>query len=149
MPKRTASFPQYCRHKASGQAVVTLCGTDIYLGPWGTKSSRLEYDRVVGEWVQNGRRLGRGNSCDLAVVEVANAFRKHADAYYVKNGQRTREAEIITEVIVRFVQPLYGRTPAVDFGPCDLKAIRQQMIEAGHTRGVINKNVDRIRRMFR
>jgi integrase len=149
VPKLNASLPKYCRHKASGQAVVTLCGTDIYLGPWGTKASRLEYDRVIGEWIQNGRRLGRGNNCDLAVVEVANAFRKHADAYYVKNGQRTREAEIITEVIVRFVQPLYGHTPAIDFGPCALKAIRQQMIEAGHTRGVINKNVDRIRRMFR
>jgi len=142
-------IPKYRRHKASGQAIVTLNGKDFYLGPHGSKVSRLEYDRVVGEWVQNGRQLGRGNACDLAVVEIINAYRKFSDIYYVKNGQRTREAEIITHTLKRFVQPLYGRTPAVDFGPCALKTVREKMLEAGHSRGVINKNVDRIRRMFR
>ena len=142
-------IPKYRRHKASGQAVVTLNGDDFYLGPHGSKVSRLEYDRVVGEWIQNGRRPVRGSTCDLAVVEIINAYRKFADAYYVKNGQRTREAEIITHTLKRFVQPLYGRTLAIDFGPCALKNVREKMIEAGHSRGVINKNVDRIRRMFR
>lgn len=69
--------------------------------------------------------------------------------HYVKGGQRTREAEIIQDVMVRFVLPLYGRTLAIDFGPCALKVVRQKMIEAGHSRGVINKNIDRVRRMFR
>ena len=142
-------IPKYRRHKASGQAVVTLNGDDFYLGPHGSKVSRLEYDRVVGEWIQNGRRSRRGNACDLAVVEVINAYRKFADVYYVKNGQRTREAEIITHTLKRFVQPLYGRVAAIEFGPCALKNVREKMIEAGHSRGVINKNVDRIRRMFR
>ena len=142
-------IPKYRRHKASGQAVVTLNGEDFYLGPHSSKVSRLEYDRIVGEWIQNGRRPVRGSTCDLAVVEIINAYRKFADAYYVKNGQRTREAEIITHTLTYFIQPLYGRTLAVDFGPCALKNVREKMIEAGHSRGVINKNVDRIRRMFR
>lgn len=149
MPKLTSSLPKYRLHKASGQAVVTLSGTDIYLGPWRSQISRLEYDRIVSEWVQNGRRLSRGGTCDLALVEVINAYRRFADAYYVKNGQRTREAELITHTLKCFVQPLYGRTLTVDFGPCALKNVREKMIEAGHSRGVINKNVDRIRRMFR
>ena len=72
MPRLTLSLPKYRRHK-SGQAVVTLSGTDFYLGPWNSKVSRLEYDRIVGEWIQNGRQLPQGNGCDLAVVEVANA----------------------------------------------------------------------------
>jgi integrase len=142
-------IPKYRRHKASGQAVVTLNGDDFYLGPHGSKVSHLEYDRVVGEWIQNGRRPSRGNASDLAVVEIINAYRKFADGYYVKNGQRTREAEIITHTLKRFVQPLYGRVLAVDFGPCALKNVREKMLEAGHSRSVINKNVDRIRRMFR
>ena len=141
--------PKYRKHKASGQAVVTLNGQDCYLGPWGSTASRIEYDRLVGEWIQNGRRLLGGNTCDLAVVEIINAYRKYADTYYVKHGQRTREAELISHVMVQFIQPLYGRTLAIDFGPCALKTVRQKMIEAGHSRGVINKNVDRIRRMFR
>lgn len=143
------SAPKYRKHKASGQAVVSFNGHDCYLGPWGSKASRLEYDRLITEWLQNGRSEPCRSPSDLTVVEVANAYRKHADAYYVKNGQRTREAEIITEVIVGFIQPPYGRNLAVEFGPTALKAVRQKMIEAGHSRGVINKNVDRIRRMFR
>lgn len=149
MPKLTSSLPKYRLHKASGQAVVTLGGADVYLGPWRSRSSRLEYDRLVTEWLQNGRRLPGSASSDFAVVEIISAYCKHADEYYVKNGQRTREAEIIRHVMVRFVQPLYGRSLAVDFGPCALKTVRDKMVEAGHSRGVINKNVDRIRRMFR
>ena len=33
MPKLNSSLPKYRLHRASGQAVVTLYGKDIYLGP--------------------------------------------------------------------------------------------------------------------
>jgi len=46
--------PKYRRHKPSGQAVVTLSGRDFYLGKWGTKTSRAEYQRLVGEWLAGG-----------------------------------------------------------------------------------------------
>jgi hypothetical protein len=52
MPRLTRSVPSYRKHRASGQAIVTLCGRDFYLGPHGTKVSRDEYDRLVGEWLQ-------------------------------------------------------------------------------------------------
>ena len=48
--------PAYRKHRRSGQAIVTLSGQDHYLGPHGTKASKSEYDRVVGEWLANGRR---------------------------------------------------------------------------------------------
>ncbi len=48
--------PAYQRHKHSGQAFVKLNGEFIYFGPHGTKVSRAEYDRVVGEWLASGRR---------------------------------------------------------------------------------------------
>jgi hypothetical protein len=51
MPRLTASNPKYQKHRASGQAVVTLDGRDFYLGPHGTQASRDEYDRLVGEWL--------------------------------------------------------------------------------------------------
>jgi hypothetical protein len=35
---------KYRKHRASGQAVVTLNGRDFYLGPHNTKASKLEYD---------------------------------------------------------------------------------------------------------
>jgi hypothetical protein len=34
MPKLISSLPKYRLHKASGQVLVTLSGTDIHLGPW-------------------------------------------------------------------------------------------------------------------
>ena len=57
MPRLTNSVPKYRKHRASRQAVVTLDGRDFYLGPHGTKASKREYDRVVGEWQANGRTL--------------------------------------------------------------------------------------------
>jgi hypothetical protein len=56
MPRLIHQNPKYRKHKASNLAVVTLGGTDIYLGPYGTKASRDEYDRVVGKWLAAGRR---------------------------------------------------------------------------------------------
>ena len=34
--------PKYHKHKASGQASVTIDGKDFYLGPHGTKASRID-----------------------------------------------------------------------------------------------------------
>jgi hypothetical protein len=43
MPRLISRNPAYRRHRASGQAIVTLNGQDIYLGPYGRKGSRNEY----------------------------------------------------------------------------------------------------------
>ena len=55
MPRLTDAVPKYRKHKRSGQAVVTICGIDHYLGPHGTKASKLEYDRLITEWFAAGR----------------------------------------------------------------------------------------------
>jgi hypothetical protein len=51
MPRLTAATPKYRQHRASGQAIVTIAGKDHCLGPWKTKASKIEYDRLVGEWL--------------------------------------------------------------------------------------------------
>ena len=60
MPNSNDRIPKYRKHRASGQAVVTLNGRDCYLGPHGTKASQIEYDRLhrrmVGRWPPTGRR---------------------------------------------------------------------------------------------
>lgn len=48
MPKLNIQLPKYRKHRASGQAEVNLSGKDFYLGPYGTKASRLAYDRLIG-----------------------------------------------------------------------------------------------------
>ena len=56
MPKLIKAVPKYRKHRASGQAVVTIGGRDHGLGPYGTKASRTEYDRVITEWPANDRQ---------------------------------------------------------------------------------------------
>ena len=65
MPKMSASAPNYRRHRASGQAVVTVAGRDVYLGTHGTTTSRMEYDRVVSEWIAAGRPKHGGATTDI------------------------------------------------------------------------------------
>ena len=54
---RRRKLPKYRRHKPSGQAVVTLSGKDFYLGSYDSAVSRVEYDRLVAEWLVSGRTL--------------------------------------------------------------------------------------------
>jgi hypothetical protein len=68
--------PSYRLHKPSGQAVVTLKGRDFYLGRHGSPESRAEYDRLVGEWLANGRRLpGSGLPVAMALRFFSVRFR--------------------------------------------------------------------------
>ena len=59
MPARSLRTPSYRLHKPTGQAVVTLDGRDFYLGKHGTPASRAEYDRLIAEWLANGRAAPR------------------------------------------------------------------------------------------
>jgi len=149
MPKLSdTTLPKYRKHRASGQAVVTLMGRDIYLGPHGTKTSRAEYDRLVGEWLAAGRPATPPRQPDLTVVELAAAYKKFAQGYYRKNGTSTGTAETI-ELTLKVLCKFYGRTNVCEFGPLALQAMQQHFLKMGQSRRYINDNIDRIRRMFR
>lgn len=151
MPKLSrSSVPSYCRHRASGQAIVKLDGKAFYLGPYGSKVSRREYDRLVGEWVANGRRLPSNNGhTDHTVNELCSAYWTHAESHYRKpDGSHTSELGNL-KYPIRNLKQLYGHTVAKQFGPLSLKAVRQAMIDAKHCRSRINRDVDRIKRVFK
>src|SRR6185503_9477088 len=77
-------IPKYRLHKASGQAVVTLDGRDFYLGEHKASASRQRYERLVGEWLANGRRLPVQQTDDdpLTVDELLAAFWRHGEIHY-------------------------------------------------------------------
>jgi site-specific recombinase XerD len=50
---------------------------------------------------------------------------------------------------IRRLRALYGQTPAAEFGPKKLAAVRQKMVEDGLSRGVVNRSIDRVRRVFK
>src|SRR5262245_28201269 len=127
MPKLLIAVPKYRKHRASGQAVVSLGGRTIYLGPHGTKTSHDEVDRVVGEWLQRGRTPPR-ELTEIVVAEVAAAYKQFAKTYYVKGGKITREYGCIDDA-VKILTRLYGRRPTSEFGPITLQSVRQFMID--------------------
>jgi integrase len=154
MSRRT-TVPSYRLHKQSGQAVVTLPDglggrRDVLLGLHGTPESRAEYARVIAEWEANGRRLPRpaGAVADLSVNELILAYWRFAEMYYVKNGEPTSQQERVRRSL-RPLKSLYGHTPARDFGPLALKAVRGWMVEAGWTRGHVNSCVGCVKRAFK
>jgi len=145
MPRLIHSLPKYRRHRKSGQAVVTLNGRDHYLGVYGTKASRIEYDRLIGEWLAAGRSpLGiTGN--DITIVELCARYLKSAVAYYRGNPKVMPGIKRT----IHYLREHYGRTPAVEFGPLALKAIRQRMVAEGLSRVYINDHAGRIKRIFK
>ena len=152
MPRLTTSVPKYRKHKASGQAVVTLDGKDFYLGPHGTHTSKREYDRLVGEWQANGRRLraesDASDALGISMAELLNQYRKYAEGYYVKNGKLTATIYGIRAVL-KLIRQSYRDAQAADFGPLALKALQRQMIQEGKSRRYINDHTERIKRIFR
>jgi hypothetical protein len=164
MPRLTKSLPTYRKHKVSGQAVVTIGGKDIYLGAHGTKASKIEYDRIIADYLAAGRRLPVA-SHDPTVSEIVLAFWKHAKDYYRKpvlnpDGSQKIDAtgkpvtEPTTEVrnlkrVLRPLRRLYGDTLAHEFGPLALKAFRQHMIQLGWCRRSVNSNIARVKMVFK
>ena len=155
--------PPYCLHKSSGHAYVHIGGQDCFLGKHNSPESLEKYSRLVAE-LASGAVINHGRIATLedgvTVAEIAAAFLKHARKYYVKNGKETDEVDCIKSAL-RPLLELYPHTPANDFGPIALKAVRQKMvgpqtrtirkktITVQWTRRYINMSIGRIRRMFK
>jgi integrase len=146
MPK-FSSVPNASHHKASGQAVVRLSGKDHYLGAWHSAAARGNYERLVSEWLARGR-LPLEPTEGLTVNELILAYDDHCLEYYRKDGRPTTELDS-TRSAMRPLTELYGRTPSSEFGPLALKGVRDRMVKNGWCRNVVNKQVGRVKRLFR
>ncbi len=147
---RKPGIPVY-RNKDS-RAVVTLPDqlgnrTLHYLGVHGSPESKNEYARHIAEWQTRLQRLLVYH--DLTVNELIILFWKHVEQHYRHpDGTPTGEADNFRYAL-KPVRRLYGYSLANNFGPLALKAVRQVMLDADLCRSVINRQVVRIRMMFR
>jgi integrase len=146
--------PNLRQHKPSAQGVVTLNGKDHYLGKWPTGQRKppaevqIAYDRLIAEWLQSGRQLPSSTS-SLSLYELILAYYRHAESYYRHpDGRPTTEVRNIRQAL-RWPSKLYGNTNAATFDSLALEAMRGQMATAGLCRNRINKDVARIKRMFK
>jgi integrase len=144
--------PSYRFHKARNFAVVTIDGRNHYLGPYGSPESHEKYARLIAGWRAAGRHRPPDRPATAAdpgpsINELVLAYFRHVQTYYVKDGRPTSEQDNIRQAL-RFLRQLFGTSPATDFGPMALKQVRQAMIDAGRSRKLINKDVNRIRQLF-
>jgi integrase len=145
-PKKPIPTPR-C-HK--GRAVVDVYDGDIRrtvtLGAWGSPEAEREYARILAEG-QSTPVSSVGAS--PTVSEVLLAFLRWADGYYrTPDGKPTHEI-VELRLSVRPVRELYGHTLAREFGPKAMAAVRQKMIDASLCRTLINRRIDRVKRVFK
>ncbi|QEG35163.1 tyrosine-type recombinase/integrase [Bythopirellula goksoeyrii] len=141
------TIPKYRKHRASGQAVCTISGRDYYLGPHSTKASKLEYDRLIAEWLATGRSATYGNpAASITIIELIADYLKFAKQYY---GDTTRGTYQNMKRGMTPLKELYGRTEAAEFGVLQFKAIRQKLIDENLSRPYINERMRQIVAVFR
>lgn len=172
MARPKQAIPSYQHHRATGHARTCINGHDYYLGPYGSDQSRIAYGELIARHASGlplvdvtAKRKSGGASDDPgpSASEICLAFWNHAQIHYVKNGKQTSEVHCFRSCLL-LLREMYGLTPAKDFGPLALKAVRAAMVSgdpnakdsAGKpkprkpwARRNINVMVGRIRRVFK
>ena len=102
----------------------------------------------MAEWLAAGRQLP-ADPDTITIKELIARFWIHAEQYYrtVTDG-RVKELEQF-RLALRPLKELYADTRATDFGPRALKALRQRMVAKGWSRPYVNKQINRIRHMYK
>jgi integrase len=148
-PKNTV--PTYRLHSPSQTARCWVAGRWLTLGKYNSPESRAENARILAELAVTPipAAVGTTRTPDVTVNELLVGFWRFAEQHYRHaDGTTTNELPQFRQTF-RLVRELYGHTPATEFGPLALKALRQKMIEAGWNRKLINQRVGRVRRVFR
>jgi integrase len=146
-------FPRYVLHKASGQAVVRFHGKDIYLGKYRSQASIEKYNQLLTRW--NSQQLWNeatnppSPARPLSIAELILRYREFAKDYYRGNGSKPGKEFVELKYALKPLRELFGGLPVNDFGPKSLALVRQKLIDAGLSRGVINRRVNRIKRCFK
>jgi integrase len=123
----------------------------VSLGRNDSPESRAEFARLCTELAasSNAAVVARSSATGPTVAELIAAFREHAEAYYRKpDGTPTGETAVDPQAL-RVVRGLYGHTPAREFGPVALKAVRAAMVERGWCRTRVNRQINRVRRAWK
>jgi integrase len=137
---------------------VRLNGRDYYLGKWppGQRTApaivQARYDQKIAEWLANGRRLltpVRALDDGPTLNEVILAYLDHVEQYYRHpDGRPTSEVCVVRQMLRR-LRAMYGPEPAAAFDHVALETFRAKLISEGLARTRINKDVCRVRALYK
>ena len=177
MPRRPkGSVPSLVHHKPSNRARVRIDGRDYWLGKWRSPEARLAYERLIAEYLANGR-ITPPQPTAAPVEVIVQPTRPGVD---VKSGYSTTEPPVpatlsVAEVTIMYLDycQVYYRDPegnltstygnalqaaralrpfddtaAATFGPKKLGMIRDAEAAAGRPRVGCNALVKSVRRLF-
>jgi len=150
MPRPVDYVPQHCRHAPTETGYVRLNGKSHYTGRWGSPEARAAYDRLIRDWIANGRQpLDPVDGPDAYLVDdlIAEFWLYAKDRYKHPDGTPTGELRNV-RYAVKPLRPMFGRLPVDEFGPKELKAYREQLIAKDLCRRVVNQQVSIVRRIF-
>ncbi len=144
---RAASWPPRIHfHKASGQDRCRWRGRDYYLGLHGSGASRREYARLVVELADAAPKPRAGEKArPLAVADVLSQWFLHCARRHGEQGRETKAYDRASRILTG----LYASLPAAEFDADRLESVREKMVELGWCRTFVNKNVGRIRTIWR
>lgn len=136
---RERSLPKMCRLKRpSGKhtAYVTLNGTRVYLGDFGTPEADQAYDRAVSEWISRGRRPCIPQE-DAVIAECVETYLTHVEGYYQNSPSSLNRVKYVFKHLLA----LYSRLPAAEFSAVHLRAVRECLINDKLARTTINERI--------
>lgn len=138
------ALPEYQRR--GDLAIVIIDDQEFELGEYNSRESHLQYEARVCELIANVHFRRSDAAAQIRIRDLVEAYLDYAESYYgTKETSEIHRIRIATKPLVDF----YGSLPANEFGPLQLRAVRQKWILAGNSRGYINANWRRVLRMFK
>jgi integrase len=127
-----------------------MSGKAIYLGTYNSPESKAAYAAIVGEW--SGAQTSSKPVDEkpvvaphrLTIAEALVQYKAHAERYYGVS----REVDNLREAL-RPVREQFGWMVMSEFGPLQIRVLRNKWIEAGLSRNTINARVIRLKRFFK
>lgn len=150
MPRPKNAVPTYKLHTSTGLARCWVGGKWVALGKYGSPESKAEFERVLAELRTGAPAAEVGlQPAAVTVDALLVKFWAWAEGHYRRpDGSPTNQLVELKHAL-KPLHALYGHTPAKDFGPLALKAVRQKMIDAGWCRTQVNSRVGKVRRVFK
>ena len=144
------------RARASGKfCYARISGREIAFGRADDPETKLRFDRFVGDWIANSRKLepepdpASPATASVTVGALLDAYTQHAETYYRhRDGSPTGHAPSVRAAF-RELRQLFSGYPAADFRLPHLQTVREHMIANGLARKLINARIGTIRRAFR